>query len=131
MTNLTATDRHGHEWELIPMRETICARKIVEKAATPTVLNADQLLTNHGPLLLSTDRPMFSVGTWDSLVDVVDLVATDPETATIEQIRKVASVAQLMLATTPHQQHIEAVPMPRPLPHSARASLRSLEGGPW
>ena len=131
MTNFTATDRHGHEWELIPMRETICARKVAKETDTATVLNADQLLTNHGPLLLSAERPIFSAGAWDSLVDIVDLVAADPETASVEQIREVASVAQLMLAVTAHQQPFEAVRERGLIPDSARASLHSLEGGPW
>ena len=96
MTNVTATDRHGHEWELIPMQEMVCARRVADDV---TVLDAEDLINDHGPLLLSAGQSGFGVGTRDALLDVIDLVASDPETASLDQVREVAAIAQRMLAS--------------------------------
>ncbi|KXX58088.1 hypothetical protein [Rhodococcus sp. LB1] len=98
MTNLTATDRHGHEWELIPMQKMVCARRVAE-VDDVTVLDAEDLIHDHGPLLLSAGQSGFGVGTRDALLDVIDLVASDPETASVDQVREVAAIAQRMLAS--------------------------------
>ncbi|MHA4854735.1 hypothetical protein L1080_035215 [Rhodococcus sp. MSC1_016] len=96
MTGVTATDRHGRTWELIAMDSTICGL-LVADAGTPTVMSAADLIDTHGPVQLSPAGSRLSPGSCDALVDVVDLVASDPETATVEQIREVAAAARLLL----------------------------------
>ncbi|MFV9454719.1 hypothetical protein ACNJ7E_14890 [Rhodococcus sp. NM-2] len=98
MTTFTATDRHGQEWELIPMQEMVCARRVAD-VDDVTALDAEDLIHDCGPLLLSAGHSGFGVGTRDSLLDVIDLVASDPETASVDQVREVAAIAQRMLTT--------------------------------
>ncbi|WP_009480723.1 hypothetical protein [Rhodococcus sp. JVH1] len=100
MTGLTATDRNGHTWELIAIDSVICAL-LVADTSTPTVVSAAHLIETHGPIRLSPDRCRLSPGARDALVDVVDLVASEPETATVEQIREVAAAAHLLLGVKP------------------------------
>lgn len=111
MTNLTATDLQGHEWELIPMQERVCARRVAD-ADSVTVLDVENLIHDHGPLLLSAGQSGIGVGTRDALLDVIDLVASDPETASVDQVREVAAIAQLMLASqsTPKSVRREQAP---------------------
>ena len=96
MTGVTATDRHGRTWELIAMDSIMCAL-LVADAGTSTVMSAADLIDTHGPVRLSPGGSRLSAGSCDALVDVVDLVASDPETATVEQIREVAAAARLLL----------------------------------
>ena len=100
MTAVGAVDFLGRRWELVPMQDVICARIVADGVATPTVLSA-QLLAKCGPLVISAEALTLSVGTREKLVDVIDLVVTDPETASIEQIREVASLARLLLHRHP------------------------------
>ncbi|MFD7009046.1 MULTISPECIES: hypothetical protein [Rhodococcus] len=100
MRGLTATDRHGRTWELIAIESVICAF-LVTDTRTPTVMSAPDLIDTHGPIRLSPDRCRLSPGSRDALVDVVDLVASEPETATVEQIREVAAAAHLLLGVKP------------------------------
>jgi len=133
MTNLTATDRHGHEWELVPMQEMVCGRRVAD-VDDVTVLDAEDLIHAHGPLLLSAGGSGFSVGTRDALLDVIDLVASDPETASVEQVREVAAIAQLMLAARPTPKLVRRVQTPALSAASRRQSTQGrdeLGGGPW
>lgn len=101
MTGLAATDRHGRMWELVAIEGVICAL-LVAGTGAPTVMSAPDLIDLHGPIRLSPDRCRLSPGSHAALVDVVDLVASDPETATVEQIREVATTAaHLLLGTRP------------------------------
>ncbi|MFC9838891.1 hypothetical protein ACFVKB_34545 [Rhodococcus sp. NPDC127530] len=99
MTTVSAVDFLGRQWELVPMQDVICARIIADGVTTPTVLS-EQLLAEC-PLVISTDALTLSVGAREKLADVVDLVVTNPETASIEQIREVASLARLLLHRHP------------------------------
>lgn len=134
MTKLTATDSRGHEWELMPTKDGVGARLLADGDQT-AVLQAEQLLGDHGPLLISAGRPPFSVGTREALADVVNLVASDPETASIEQVREVAAVAQLLLAGSgvSNRAHLPQRPIsPVPLQQQATGGKSSgLAGGPW
>ena len=100
MTGLTATDRDGRTWELIAIESVICAL-LVADARTPTVMSAAHLIETHGPIRLSPSVSRLSLGARDALVDVVDLVASEPETATVEQIREVAAAAHRLLGVKP------------------------------
>ncbi|MGW4340423.1 hypothetical protein ACWEK5_47820 [Rhodococcus koreensis] len=100
MTTISAVDSRGRRWDLVPMQDVICARIIADGVATPTMLS-EQLLAECGPLVISAEAPTLSVGTREKLTDVIDLVVTSPETASIEQIREVASLARLLLHRHP------------------------------
>ncbi|PQP15915.1 hypothetical protein [Rhodococcus opacus] len=100
MRGLTATDRHGRTWELIAIESVICAL-LVTDTKTPTVMSAAHLIEAHGPIRLAPSASRLSLGARDALVDVVDLVASEPETATVEQIREVAAAAHLLLGVKP------------------------------
>ncbi|WP_370185180.1 hypothetical protein [Rhodococcus wratislaviensis] len=100
MTAVGAVDFLGRRWELVPMQDVICARIVSDGVATPTVLS-EQLLAKCGPLVISAEALTLSVGAREKLVDVIDLVVTDPETASLEQIREVASLARLLLHRHP------------------------------
>lgn len=81
-------------------RDVIYARIVADGVATPTLLS-EQLLAECGPLVISAEAPALSVGAREKLADVIDLVVTAPETASIEQIREVASLAHLLLHRHP------------------------------
>ena len=57
--------------------------------------------TTEALSLISTEALTLSVGAREKLADVVDLVVTNPETASVEQIREVASLARLLLHRHP------------------------------
>ncbi|WP_213571379.1 hypothetical protein [Rhodococcus sp. USK13] len=99
MTGVTATDRHGRTWELIVMDGVICGL-LVADTGTSTVMSVANLVDTHGPVRLTPAGSRLGPGSCDALVDVVDLVASDPETATVEQIREVAAAARLLLGVT-------------------------------
>ena len=100
MTSVSVVDCHGRQWELVPRQNDVCARRIADGVATPTVL-FEELLAEYGPLMISAEEPTLRVGAREKLADVIDLVVTDPETASIEQIREVASLARLLLHRHP------------------------------
>ena len=100
MKGITATDRDGRTWELVALESVVCALHVAD-AGTPTVMAAPDLIDLHGPIRLAPNGHRLTVGSRDALVDVVDLVASDPETATVDQIREVAAAAQLLLGVKP------------------------------
>ena len=100
MTTVNAVDFHGRQWELVPIQDVIHARNVADGVTIPTVLS-EQLLAECGPLVISAEAPTLSVGAREKLADVIDLVVTDPETASVEQIREVASLARLLLHRHP------------------------------
>ncbi|MFE5703219.1 hypothetical protein [Rhodococcus koreensis] len=132
MTTFTATDRHGHEWELIPMQEMVCARRVAD-VDDVTVLDAEDLIHDYGPLLLSAGHSGFGVGTRDALLDVIDLVASDPETASVDQVREVAAIAQRMLTTRPAPKSArrEQTPAFSAAPRRQSPHSRNGLGRPW
>ncbi|MGW5152695.1 hypothetical protein [Rhodococcus koreensis] len=100
MTTVSAVDFLGRRWELVPMQDVFCGRIVADGVATPTVLS-EQLLSECGPLVISAEALTLIVGAREKLADVVDLVVADPETASVEQIREVASLARLLLHRHP------------------------------
>jgi hypothetical protein len=100
MTTVSAVDFHGRQWDLVPIQDVICARIVADSVAKPVVLS-EQLLAECGPLVISVEAPTLSVGAREKLADVIDLVVTNPETASVEQIREVASLARLLLHRHP------------------------------
>jgi hypothetical protein len=56
-------------------------------------MDLDELVDMYGPLIMSPSRPAF-VGGLAAIADTVGLVASDPETASIEQIEQVAAFAK-------------------------------------
>jgi len=93
-----AVDRDGRRWAILALDSRLTAR-LVRGTATPAVLDLDELLERYGPLVLSPTRRAAACG-YIALADTVGLVASDPETASIEQIRQVAAFAQSIVA--PH-----------------------------
>ncbi|PBC50068.1 hypothetical protein CJ179_10705 [Rhodococcus sp. ACS1] len=99
MTTVSAVDFHGRQWDLVPIQDVICAMIVADSVAIPTVLS-EQLLAEC-PLVISAQAPTLSVGAREKLTDVIDLVVANPETASVEQIREVASLARLLLRRHP------------------------------
>jgi len=93
-----AVDRDGRQWAVLAIDHRLTAR-LVRGTATPAVLDLGELVHRYGPLVLSPTCPG-AAGGFMALADTVGLVASDPETASVEQIRQVAAVAQAILA--PH-----------------------------
>jgi hypothetical protein len=87
-----AYDRSGREWEVLAIDSGLKAR-LVRGVATPAVMDLDELVEMHGPLIMSPARPT-AAGGFVALTDTVGIVASDPETASVEQIRQVAAFAQ-------------------------------------
>lgn len=98
MNHQAAIDRDGREWALIAIDNVLKAR-LVRGTVTPAVLDLGELVERYGPLVLSPKRKAAACG-YIALADTVGLVASDPETASIEQIRQVAAFAQSIVA--PH-----------------------------
>ncbi len=92
MNHPIAVDRDGRRWAILALDGGLKAR-LVHGIVAPAVMDLDELVDMHGPLILSPTRPT-SAGGLEALVDTVGLVASDPETASIEQIRQVATFAQ-------------------------------------
>jgi len=93
-----AVDRDGRQWAILALDSRLTAR-LVRGTATPAVLDLDELVHRYGPLVLSPTHPHVA-GEFMALADTVGLVASDPETASVEQIRQVATFAQSIVA--PH-----------------------------
>jgi len=93
-----AVDRDGRQWAILAIGNRLTAR-LVRGTATPAVLDLDELMHRYGPLVLSPTRPA-TAGEFMALAETVGLVASDPETASVEQIRQVAAFAQAIVA--PH-----------------------------
>ena len=55
-----------------------------------------ELVDAYGPLIMSPAPPT-TVGEFTAITDTVCLVASDPETASIEQIEQVAAFAKSIL----------------------------------
>ncbi|MCZ1075223.1 MULTISPECIES: hypothetical protein [Rhodococcus] len=98
MNSPVAVDRDGRQWVVLALGNRLTAR-LVRGTATPAVLDLDELVHRYGPLVLSPTHPHVA-GEFMALADTVGLVASDPETASVEQIRQVAAFAQAIVA--PH-----------------------------
>ncbi|AHD24020.1 hypothetical protein Y013_24905 (plasmid) [Rhodococcus pyridinivorans SB3094] len=98
MNSPVAVDRDGRQWAVLAIDSRLTAR-LVRGTASPAVLDLDELVHRYGPLILSP-TPCSTAGGFIALADTVGLVASDPETASVEQIRQVAAFAQSIVA--PH-----------------------------
>jgi len=98
VNSLVAVDRDGRQWAILAIDNRLAAR-LVHGTASPAVLDLDELVHRYGPLVLPPTRPPTASGLV-AFVDTVGLVASDPETASVEQIRQVAAFAQSIVA--PH-----------------------------
>ncbi|UZF48277.1 hypothetical protein [Rhodococcus rhodochrous] len=92
MNYQVAVDRDGREWAIVAIDNVLTAR-LVRGTATPAVLDLKKLVEAYGPVILSP-TPCSTAGGFIALADTVGLVASDPETASVEQIRQVAAFAQ-------------------------------------
>lgn len=92
MSHPIAIDRDGCGWAILAINDRLKAR-LVYGTVAPAVMDLEALVDMHGPLILTSTRPT-SAGVFEVLADTVGLVASDPETASIEQIRQVAAFAQ-------------------------------------
>lgn len=89
----TASDRDGRHWAISADADGhLCARSIPEDGTSITADLGDVIAT-YGPLVLASTRPAPHSGC-TSFVDTVDLVASDPATASIDQIAAVATFAR-------------------------------------
>nr|WP_233279840.1 hypothetical protein [Prescottella equi] len=91
-----ATDRDGRQWALLGTDSTLRGR-LVEGTATPAMMDLTDLVDAYGPLILSPKHPATD-GALTAFVDTVDLVASHPETADVEQISRVAKFAKSILS---------------------------------
>ena len=121
--NQIASDRDGRQWALLATDGALRAR-LVHGAATPAVMDLAELVDTYGPLVLSPTRPATDSG-FSAFVDTVDLVASDPGTADVEQIDQVARFAQSIVSvrrtsarvahphtcSTPRASHVRASPI--------------------
>ncbi|GAA4490955.1 hypothetical protein GCM10023094_54990 [Rhodococcus olei] len=98
MTIPIASDREGREWALLAVHGALRCR-LVSGTATPAVMDLTDLVDVYGPLTMSSTRPAVTGG-FATLIDTVDLVAADPETATVEQIDQVAAFAKSIVQPT-------------------------------
>ncbi|MDV6296753.1 hypothetical protein KI427_27370 (plasmid) [Rhodococcus ruber] len=90
-----AVDRDGREWTLFALDGRMKGR-LAREGAAAILCDLDELVEMHGPLVLSPPR-LTVTGGFAAIADTVGLVASDPETASIEQIRQVAVFAQSIL----------------------------------
>lgn len=94
MTHQIALDREGREWAVLAIGNTLRVR-LVRGAATPAAMDLSALIDMYGPLVMSPNRS--AADRFTAIVDTVGLVASDPETASIEQIEQVAAFAKSVL----------------------------------
>ncbi|WP_194150321.1 hypothetical protein [Prescottella subtropica] len=92
MSQIIAVDRDGRRWELLSVEGVLRAR-LVSGQCMPNDMDLDDLVDAHGPLVLPPARPAD-----EAFIDTVDLVATDPETASIQHIEVVAGFARSVIA---------------------------------
>lgn len=104
-TPVIAVDHRGRCWALLPGSGGALRARFVSAssgAGDPprAVVDVAVLIADAGPLTLAA-QPDLGSGTVSQLLDTVTLVAEDPETASIEQIRATARLAQSVLTSGP------------------------------
>lgn len=87
-----AVDRQGREWAVLALGSMLKGR-LVGGTATPGAMDLVKLVDIYRPLILFPTDSIAAVR-FDAFVDTVHLVASDPETASIEQIEQVAAFAK-------------------------------------
>lgn len=60
-----AYDQSGREWAVLAIDSGLKAR-LVHGVATPAVMDLDELVEVHGPLIMSPTRPTAAGGSWRS-----------------------------------------------------------------
>lgn len=92
MSHLIASDRTGRRWILLAVDHRL--KCCIWDAATKThvVQELEEVVAHAGPLVVSLATDAGSP--FDALLDTLDLVASDPETASVEQISLLASFAK-------------------------------------
>lgn len=95
MNHQIAADREGRTWVILSIGNTLKVHRL-SGTAPLAVMDLAELVDTYGPLVLSPTRPA-GAEEFASIIDTVDLVASDPETASVEQIRIVASVLRGIL----------------------------------
>ncbi|WP_075836305.1 MULTISPECIES: hypothetical protein [unclassified Rhodococcus (in: high G+C Gram-positive bacteria)] len=95
MNHQIAADREGHTWVILSIGNTLKVHRL-SGTAPVAVMDLAELVDMYGPLILSPTHPAVA-DEFASIIDTVDLVASDPETASVEQIRIVASVLRGIL----------------------------------
>lgn len=90
-----ACDRDGRHWVLVATDSTLRGR-LVRGEADLAVMDLAEIIETYGPLVLSPARPAVGGG-YAAFADTVDLVASDPGTASVDQIDQVAAFAKSML----------------------------------
>lgn len=99
MSTIRGIDRHGRGWNLVPIDGELHAL-LVDGDHQPAALAADELINSYGPLTLVPNDYRMSQAGREVFLDVIDRVASDPETATIEQITAVAMWARTLLRSS-------------------------------
>lgn len=95
MNHQIASDREGRTWVILSIGNTLKVHRL-SGTAPVAVMDLAELVEIYGPLMLFPTDPAVADES-ASIVDTVDLVASDPETASVEQIRIVASVLRGIL----------------------------------
>lgn len=95
MNHQIAEDREGRTWVILGIGNTLKVHRL-SGTASVAVMDLAELVDMYGPLILSPTHSAIAPE-FTSIIDTVDLVASDPETASVEQIRIVASVLRGIL----------------------------------
>lgn len=96
MSSFVASDREGRRWAVVAIDSSLRARIISGPGRIVAPMDLRDVIDTYGPLVLSPTHPaeVAAGGGCAAFVDTVDLVASDPETASIEQIDQVAQFAR-------------------------------------
>lgn len=92
MTHQIASDRQGRQWAVVAIGSSLRGRLVCGEAV-PAVMDLADLVDMYGPLVMTPTRPA-TAGGYAAIADTIGLVASDPETASVEQIDQVATFAQ-------------------------------------
>lgn len=95
MNHQIAVDREGRTWVILGIGNTLKVHRL-SGTAPVAVMDLAELVDMYGPLILAPTHSAVA-DEFASIIDTVDLVASDPETASVEQIRIVASVLRGIL----------------------------------
>ncbi|ROZ52856.1 hypothetical protein EEB12_28860 [Rhodococcus sp. WS1] len=93
MSHQIASDLEGRTWAILSVGNAMKAR-LLTGTAPRAAMELDEVVNTYGPLILS---PTHEGNGYVPVLDTADLVASDPETASVEQIRVVASVLRGIL----------------------------------
>lgn len=92
------TDHDGHHWALYARGNNLYAKRL-DTGTTRTVLTARDAIDTYGPLVFTPTKPNNENTAHDAFLDTLDLVSTDPETASIEQVTEITAYLHALLHT--------------------------------